>query len=153
MAGVYGIFFFLVIVVSLGAIVGFIFYLLFLQNLLRQISPQNQKIQPGHVWMQMIPGYGLYYQFVIINKVAESLKAELEDKGIRCNEARPGFQLGLVMCILFCASMLPQIGSFIAIGAIVVWIIYWVKLNNFKKQLISGKSTYTFQDAEIIDDI
>ncbi len=123
------------VLIAVGATIGMILYLLFLQKLLKSITQQNQKMIPGHVWMLLIPGYSLYFQFVLVNKIADSIAGEQRTKGVECSETRPGYGLGIVMCILFCASILPYLGMAAGIGGLVVWIMYWIRLNNYKKQL------------------
>lgn len=125
------------VLIAVGATIGMILYLLFLQKLLKSIAQQNQKMVPGQVWMLLIPGYSLYFQFVVVNKIADSIAGEQQMKGVKCSEERPGYGLGIVMCILFCACIIPYLGMAAGIGGLVVWIMYWIRLNNYKKQLFS----------------
>ena len=120
---------------GLVGLIPFIFYLLTLQNTFYAISPENRKMAPGQVWLSIIPFFGLVWQFIIVNRMADSLKPELDARNIKTNEERPGYSIGLAYCILFCCSIIPFLGFLTSIGGLVCWIMYWVKINDFKLQL------------------
>ena len=125
----------LLILVVIGAIIAQVFYLLTLQNLLKEVKEQNRKIDPGQVWLIFIPLFGLVWQFIVVNRIADTLKAELSDRNISSSEDRPGLNLGIAYCALLCAGVLPGIGGLASLAGLVCWIIYWVKMNEFKKLL------------------
>lgn len=152
-AGAWGIFVVFFIIIGIGAFVSMIFYLLFLQRSLEFMAPENRKMEPGMVWLMLIPFFSIGYQFVLVGKLADSIKAEQISRGIRSSEARPAYGLGLTMCIMTCAAVLPYIGTLVAIAALVVWIVYWVKISNLVKELKTGYGGYGVKDAEIIDDL
>lgn len=120
---------------SLLGIIPLVFYLLTLQNTFSAISIENRKMQSGQVWLTLIPVFGLVWQFIIVDKLADSLKAEFIKKDIKVEEDRPGYSIGLIYCILFCCSIIPFVGIVTSIGGIVCWIIYWVKINEYKIKL------------------
>ncbi len=132
----------IVIAVIVGIAIGLIpviFYLLTLQKTLNEVSVQNQKIPPGQVWLILIPLFGLVWSFIVVNRVADSLKAEFATRGIQVDEDRPGYNIGLTYCILYCCSIVPFLGGLAALGGIVCWIIYWVKIAGYKTQLQQAK--------------
>jgi hypothetical protein len=112
-----------------------ILYLLTLQNTLNAISPENRQMPPGQVWLMLIPLFGMVWQFIMVNRIADSLKAEFQKRGIHSDEERPGFGIGLTYCILNCCGIIPFLGVLASIGGLVCWIIYWVKMNNYKNLL------------------
>lgn len=122
------------IIPALG-LIPMIFYLLTLQNTLYAISSENRKMQPGQVWLSLIPLFGLVWQFIIVNRLADSLKAEFVSKNLKIDEERPGIGIGLAYCILFSFSLIPFIGFVIVIGGLICWIIYWSKINDYKIKL------------------
>lgn len=93
----------------------------------------------GQVWLALIPLFGMIWQFFIIDKLALSLKAEFKKRNIVVNEDKPGYSIGLAYCILMICSLLPIIGFFTAVPAVVCWIIYWVKISNYKRELEATK--------------
>ncbi|MBE7171175.1 MAG: hypothetical protein INR73_11325 [Williamsia sp.] len=59
-----------------------IFYLITLQATFDAISPENREMPSGNVWLLLIPLFGLYWHFVIVHKLAESIKAEAITKSV-----------------------------------------------------------------------
>lgn len=116
-------------------ILPFVFYLITLQNILTQISPDNRKMPPGNVWLSFIPLFGLAWQFVIVSNLTSSLKSEFSLKGINIDSNSPGYGIGITYSILFCSSIIPVLGILTMIAGLICWIIYWVKISNYKLQL------------------
>ncbi len=122
------------------SILPLIFYLLTLQNTLHEVSHENRRMQPGQVWLTLIPVFGIIWQFMVVNGIADSLRLEFQKRGIKADEDRPGSGIGIAFCILTCCSIIPFLGIFTAIAAFICWIIYWVKISNYKAELIhSGR--------------
>jgi hypothetical protein len=117
-------------------LVPLIFYLLTLQKALNNCAPQNRAMQPGLVWLMLIPCFGLIWHFFIVVWLAQSLGAEFKSRGI-AEEPQPGLTLGIIMCSLCCASIIPIIGALFGLGYFVCWIIYWVKVAGYSKKLVS----------------
>ena len=117
------------------SLIPLIFYLLTIQNTLYAISSENRKMQPGQVWLSLIPLFGLVWQFIIVNRLADSLKDEFVSKNIKIDEERPGIGIGLAYCILFACSVIPFVGFVTVIGGLICWIIYWSKINDYKIKL------------------
>lgn len=133
----------IVLAVLIGICIGLtvlILYLLTLNNTLKEISPENQKMPPGQVWLILIPLFGIVWQFIVVNRMADSLKAEFAKRGIPSHEDRPGFGIGLAYCILNCCGIVPFLGALAAIAGLVCWIIYWVKISGYKTMLQQAKA-------------
>jgi len=122
-------------VVILVALIPLIFYLIMLQNTLHLVSPELRKMPPGQVWLQIIPVFGIIWEFFVVGAVADSLRAEFHKRNIQVAEARPGYNLGMAMAILMVCSVIPSLGSIAAIAGLVCWIIYWVKIAGYKSML------------------
>ncbi|MFA6058813.1 MAG: hypothetical protein WC756_11490 [Taibaiella sp.] len=113
-----------------------IFYLITLQNTLKAISPENRKMEPGMVWLLLIPIFNIVWNFIVVNRMADSIQAELQKKGVSLTE-RPAYNVGIAMCIIGCVTWIPQLGSVLSIAGLICWIIYWVKISEFKKKIES----------------
>lgn len=111
------------------------FYLITLQKTIKEVSIENQKIQPNQVWLTLIPLFGLIWQFIMINRIALSLRAEFKKRNINIKDEKPGYSIGLTYCTLLCCSIIPILGVFAGIGGLVCWGIYWIKINNYKIEL------------------
>jgi len=112
-----------------------IFYLLTLQNTLYAISSENRQMRPGQVWLSLIPLFGIVWQFIIVNRMADSLKAEFVSKNLKVHEDRPGIEIGLAYCILYACSLIPILGFITVIAGLVCWILYWSKINDYRIRL------------------
>lgn len=115
------------------------------QKLLHSIREENRTIRPGQVWLQLIPLYGLVWQFVVVARISDSINKELaaqqEDEsilGATVNEAqRPLYTIGVWYCILICIGMLPlgALKGLFPIPAMICWIIFWTRLERYRKRI------------------
>jgi hypothetical protein len=111
-----------------------IFFLITLQRALTKCSPANRTMTPGLVWLQIIPFFGLIWQFFVVIAIANSLQNEFAARRIPA-ESKPGQGLGLAMCITRVCTVIPFVGIFAGIASIVLWIVYWVKIAEFSRKL------------------
>lgn len=132
----------LVFVILAISILPTVFYLITLQSTLNEVSRENRRMEPGMVWLVLIPLFGIVWQFIIVNNIADSLQAEFKVRNIDVGEERPGIGIGLAYCILMCCSIIPFLGFFTSVAALVCWIIYWVKISGFKDRLRYLKYKY-----------
>lgn len=125
-----------------------IFFLLTIQNALKQCAVQNQKMRPGQVWLGLIPLFSYYWIFRIVIDVSESLQAEYNMRNLPRNEEQPGYQIGMAYAGLTVASLLriviPIIGQLAGLGAFICWIIYWVRISKYKKELEAHQYQFQF---------
>lgn len=127
----------LIVIIVFGIIlIPAIFYLITLQNTLKAISPENRRMEPGMVWLLLIPLFNIIWNFIVINRMADSIQAELQKKGMSVTE-RPAYNVGIAMCIIGCVTWIPVVGSLASIGGLICWIIYWVKITEFKRKIES----------------
>ena len=80
----------------------------------------------------MIPLFGLGWMIYVVIKISESLKLEFESRGIHSDDPQFGYGIGLGYAICACAQILF---SPVGIATLILWIIYWVKMNNYYKIL------------------
>src|SRR5215212_5313528 len=127
-----------IIVGLLLSLVVHIFYIITLQNTLKAISIQNRKMPPGNVWLLLIPLFGIIYHFIVVNNLADSIAAEAVSKNIKIAEPRPGYKVGLVMCILHCCFFIPVLNIFTGIACFVCWILFWAKISDYKDLMLDA---------------
>lgn len=125
----------IILFIFLLLLIPFVLFLLTLQKTLEKISPENRKIEPSQVWLLFIPLFNFGWQFVIVNKVAESLRNELLQKNISLSEENPAQAIGIAMCICNCCTVIPVLNFISSIGGMVCWIIYWVNISKYKSSL------------------
>jgi hypothetical protein len=143
----WGLIIFMLLTLS-GAIAVGVFFLLNLQGALSQCAPETRRMPPGQVWLILIPLFGIVWMFVVVNRIADSLATEFKRRQLPLDTARPGYAVGLVMSIAGCGGIIRNIGKYaqiselywfgiaIAFVMIVLMIVYWVQIADYKKQLI-----------------
>ena len=112
-----------------------IFYLLTLQRALERCSLRARTVSPGQVWLMLIPLFNLVWQFLLVNHIARSLRNEFVARGMPGSDPEPGKGIGLAMCILALTGIIPVIGIFTSLAGLVCWIMYWVKIADYSRQL------------------
>ena len=130
----------LILILSVGfGLIPTIFYLISLQDTLNLVKPENRRMDPGQVWLTLIPLFGIIWQFIMVGNIADSLKAEFQSRNIQLLEERPGYSLGLAYSILTCVALIPIVGILTGIAAFICWLLYWIKISGFKTQLLYTK--------------
>lgn len=135
----------IIFVVVILILVPYILFLLTLQKTLQIISPENRRMPPGNVWLMFIPLFNIVWQFIMVSRIADSLMEECIRLNIPLSEQRPTYNIGLTynICSLI-SDVIPILGP---LAALTTWIMYWIKVNEYKKLLITNKDNYML-DAE-----
>lgn len=110
-------------VITLASLVLCICYLLSLQKALARCSEGNRAMAPGMVWLLLIPCVSTVWIFFVVLKIAQSLGAELRQRGIAEPEA-PGKVMGLIMAIT-AIVFFPVTPIF--------WVVHWVQVAGASK--------------------
>jgi len=121
-----------------------IFFLLTLQNTLKSISEENRMMPPSNVWLMFIPLFNLVWQFIMVDKIAQSIGAECARLNIPVKDPKPTYNIGLAWNICNFLSIIPIIGG---LAALIIFILYWVKVSEFKKLILANQNNYML-DAE-----
>ncbi len=122
------------LVFMLVMLIPVVFYLLTLQKAFTRCASENRAMQPGMVWLMLIPLFGLVWHFFVVLNLAQSLGAEFKKRNMT-EEPAPGKTLGLVLCILPLCSIIPIVNMVTGLATLVVWIIYWVKIAGYSGKL------------------
>jgi hypothetical protein len=123
--------------VILIALVPTIFYLCTLQKALNRCQPQNRAMQPGLVWLNLIPFFSMIWHFFVVVNIAASLEKEYAARNMD-SEPAPGKAVGLAMCILNVCGAVPYVGLLTGIGGFVCWIIYWIQIADCSARLANA---------------
>jgi len=123
-----------------------IFFLITQQNTLRAIKPENRRMRPGEVWMQLIPLFNIVWQFIVVARISDSIRNEINDRNnnsflgevnpvfVNDHDPRPTYNIGLAFCVLGLCGIIPLVGTFASLGALVCWIIYWTQVAAYKNK-------------------
>lgn len=125
----------MIILFSLGLIILLnVFYLINLQNTLKEVGESRRKVPASNVWLMFIPLFNLIYPFILYPKICDSLKAEYEHRGLNA-QGNFGRGVGIAMPILSFACITPVLGMGAVIAHLVLFIIFWSKTAGYKIQL------------------
>lgn len=132
----------LVFIIILGIVISLAIYIPFLlnlSNLLKQVQPSNRLREPNNVWLMLIPIFSMIYAFFLYPKISDSVKAEYEYRGLP-SKGDFSRSLAIAIAVLPLVGFIPVLGGIAGVGNLVVFIIFWVKMAQYKKELISSPS-------------
>jgi hypothetical protein len=112
-----------------------ILYLLSLSKCFSRIAPRNRRMEPGMVWLNLVPCLNIVWIFITTTRLADSLRDEFADRGLR-GDGDFGRSLGITYPILNLLGAIPYIGMLFGIGGLICWIVYWVKIAGYSRQLL-----------------
>ncbi len=126
------------VAIAVGIVIQ-IFFLLSLSKCLKEISPRNRRMEPGQVWLNLIPCFNLVWMILTILRIADSLRDEYEDRGLR-GDGDFGRTMGIVY----------YVSQFVCgIVALIFFILYWMKIAGYTKELAAdGRRRDDFGDEE-----
>ena len=127
----------IVIVFLLLILVPYILFLVNLQNTLAACSQENRAMEPGLVWLNLIPIFSLFWLFWTVIKIRDSLQKEYESRSLDTKEVTDTYNMGLGLAISSVSGIIPVIGLITGIAALVFLIIYWIKTSGCRKTLSS----------------
>jgi hypothetical protein len=125
--------FFILYMVAIGifGVVMLVLQILFLMSLskcLAAVSSRNRKMEPGQVWLNLIPFFNYVWLILTILRVSESLENEYESRGLR-GDGDFGKMMGIMyyvsMFVCFCVTP-------------ILLILYWMKIAGYTKALTEG---------------
>jgi len=122
------------------------FFAFSIVRLLAQIKPENRKIQPGLVWLLVVPGWNLIWNFFVAFRLAESIKKELENRDFDV-QGQPTIVLGLIFSLISISTLFIPVptaatttSSIIygvaGMAALIVFVQYWSKISWYRQLFI-----------------
>lgn len=142
----------LIIASIVGGLVGFAIWLTVMaffcrsmSKALNQCAERNRLMQPGLVWLAMIPCVHFVWGFFVAIQVPGSLQQEFQDRGDD-DRSDYGKTLGIVAMITHVVGWLLGfiplvggcVGGVLGITALVCFIMFWVKIAGYSGRLASG---------------
>jgi hypothetical protein len=113
-----------------------IFFYLTLSRCLSRIQPHNREMEPGLVWLNLIPCVGTIWIFVTVIRITNSLRREYEDRGWRTEGETFGNGVGMGLAICSLLGAIPYIGGLFGLIAFICMIVYWVQISNYSARLV-----------------
>lgn len=122
---------------AVAALVVGILYILALSNTLAKCSPVSRTMQPGMVWLLLVPIFCIIWHFFVVLAVARSLANEFRARNIQSPEPEPGKTIGIVMCVCGACMIIPFVNILAGLAGLVAWIMYWVKIAEYSRMVDS----------------
>jgi hypothetical protein len=120
---------------ALGVLVIVLLYLSFLAGVLRKCSPWSRTMQPGMVWLMLIPFFNVIWSFIVVLAIADSLGNEFRLRNIPVDDPKPGKSIGIAMAVCQACGIIPLVNILAGLAGLVLWIMYWVKIAEYSRQL------------------
>lgn len=128
---------------AVGYVLPAVLYLLTLHNTLRVIQVHNRRMTYTTIWIMLIPAFNLFWQFIVYNRMNESLNAEYFSRNIP-DSTDASYKTGLISGIGGLVTII--INQFLKNSPLVTtlyllcyigWIAYWIQISKHKKRLQS----------------
>jgi hypothetical protein len=123
----------IVIPVLIATIVNIVVCIL-LRESFNRIPPQFRKQEPGMVWLLLIPCFSVVWNFFVFPRLSQSFKAYFDSVN-RTDVGDCHGSIGLAYSICCAVSVVPYLNCLTGICALVLLIIYLVKINELKNQI------------------
>ena len=114
-----------------------IFIIVLISGALKKIPPQYREMEPGMVWLLLIPCVSVVWTFFVAIQVPKSFQNYFESQG-RTEFGDCGAKIGLWYAISVIASLLPYVGLVSAMASPVLLIILLVKIMSLKRALLES---------------
>jgi len=125
-------------------------YMILLQTALSRCAPQNRTMSPGSVWLQLIPVFGLFWQFYVISNIAQSQKNELNERQMSNYYPDSAKTIGIIMCILVFIDLTIIFAILSLIVQFILFCIYCSKISNISTAILQdSKKKKSTEAAQI----
>ena len=102
----------------------------------KRVPPQFRQIEPGMVWLLLIPCFNIVWNFIALPKVSRSYKAYFDSIGRpdvgTCGE---GLAIGYAVCVACCVIPCIYSMGLAFLAALVLLIAYLAKILALKAQM------------------
>ena len=130
-----GIMILFVLLIAGGIITAVVFFLITLMRILNKCAPENQTMEGGLVWLNLIPLFGAGWMVYTVIQIRNSLQAEFKSRNIKTDDPQLGFGVGLAYAICACCTIIPFLGILSGIASLILMIIYWTKMHEYSQLL------------------
>jgi cobalamin synthase len=131
----------LALFVFAAGIIAVVFYILTLSRALSKCSVERRTIQPGTLWILLVPLVNLVWDFIVVLGMVKSLGNEFRARNAHDVEPEPGKSIGIAMAVCAVCAVIPIVGIIAGIAYLVLWIFYWMKMADFSRKLDTSSAT------------
>lgn len=127
----------LLMIVVISLLIGFAISIVIaalLYTIQKRVPAEHQKIDPLMVWLLLIPVFNLIWNFFVFLRIPESYQSHFQAHG-RTDVGDCGKSIGLWYAICAVCSIVPCINYLAGPAALVLLIIFLVKLFGLRSQI------------------
>lgn len=127
-------------------------FILSLAKTMRQVPESFHQFPHWFFWMMLIPVANFIFAWIMLPfGLPNTLQAAVKENPEALKRARALFSLGLALMITTSALIIPFLGLIAIPGAIVLWIIYWVKAVKIRQYLNFEPSMLVTKTIKVVD--
>jgi hypothetical protein len=97
-------------------------------------APASRTMAPALAWLELVPFFGLYWTFKVVDAVATSLEREFARRGLP-PEPAPGRTIGKTYATLALLSAIPLVNFVTMLPATGSWALYCIKIATVTSKL------------------
>jgi hypothetical protein len=123
---------------------------LFLSSIARavvRVTPENRRLSPGQVWLNLLPVFNLVWLPITVDRVAESIRRECEDRGLDDDGVSYTRFAGLTWLTLSAFSLPALVlardvwcfAALVVPFAVIFWFAYWAQIGHYARRLKGAK--------------
>jgi hypothetical protein len=128
---------FFIVLLILGMLSLGIVAIVFLYIDFDRVPPAFRKLDPGLVWLLLIPCFSIVWNFFVFPRLSDSFKAYFQSIGDE-SVGDCGRGLGLGYAITSAVAVVPILGIVAALVSLVLLVLYLVKANELKNRIPAG---------------
>jgi hypothetical protein len=134
----------LLFLIELGILVTFsVRWFMSMKKAMAACHPVSRGAEPDTVWLCFIPVFGLFWQFICVSRISDSLAREYHRRGWHSDENHPGLELGIVAGSIICVCVLlrvfvplhPGIGFFMTLAMCLCMYRHSDRLNSYRERM------------------
>jgi hypothetical protein len=100
----------------------------------KRVPVEHRKIEPLMIWLLLIPLFNIVWNFFVYLRIPESYQSYFHSQG-RTDVGDCGRGIGLWLSICYLATIIPCVNYIAGPAALVLLIIFLVKITGLKNQL------------------
>ncbi len=101
---------------------------------LKRVPAEHRRMEPGQVWLLMIPCFSIIWNFFVFARVSESFQSYFNSVG-RTDMGDCGKQLGLWYSISAVGCLIPFVNIVAGLVALILMILTLVKFHQMKDMI------------------
>ncbi len=138
------IFCFLLVIAFIAAVA----FLASVTRALERVDPENRRMEPALVWLNLIPIFNLLWIVVTVERVGESIRNEFVARGRHKKTESYGKTAGLAAIALwyigipFASAFTPVCIVVFWFFAFMYWVVYWAQISGYARRFKSDGGSY-----------